>query len=495
MDKQINQQLPNWLWQNSPMLPQIYRVIWDYVKEDRSTINGINEKYLVDTNKVFPLLLTSQLPTEVLGFIWSLANKKYAGQLTEQELYIVLSLIALAQTSYSFNSLDILHMLPGPPTPSLNLAVLNPVKTNTIDNFNGQRFDTNQKSVQSLSNDSNLDLKLTQKPQKLITTETKDVDLSDDFTEFQSATVVSPPLPTIIDKKLGSAIGSRLANHNLLSGPKKLQDKQIKKSNNKISSICKASVNNFNQDLATLSNDLNNCERVGDLFPTCMIKNEAKTFILNDTVIRNDMSIPVERNNIIFNEKKNDPIDLMNLQGVEDKYSALRILVDEPKINSIDNDKSADDDNNILDDFGDFVSAENIDTTDVNQLDSSMDLFTDFENFLPSCGNHKSEISLVQETIEAFAQLEINSSPEKTLDYLEEKYEATIDPDKIIQRDIDTNFNQNNNIIKKSKSMQSLDLNLYLEKDVDKEIKNMHQVFYNLLLIIFIMLNDNFNFR
>ncbi|XP_044019278.1 synergin gamma-like [Aphidius gifuensis] len=472
MDKQINQQLPNWLWQNSPMLPQVYRVIWDHVKEDRSTINGINEKYLVDTNKVFPLLLTSQLPTEVLGFIWSLANKKYAGQLTEQELYIVLSLIALAQTSYSFNNLDILHMLPGPPTPSLNLAVLNPIKINTIDNFTSQRTDTNKKYI-----DSNLDLKLTQKPQKLGAIETKDVDLSDDFTEFQSATVVSPSLPTKIDTKLGSAIGSRLANHNLLSGPKKLQDKQIKKTNNKITiNQCKTSVNNFNQDLATLSNDLNNCERVGDLFPTCMIKNEAKTFILNDTVIRNDMSIPVERNNITFNEKKNDPIDLMNLQSVEDKYSALRILVDEPKIESIDNDKTADDDDNILDDFGDFVSAKNTDTTDVNQLDSSIDLFTDFENFLPSCGDHKSEISLVQETIEAFAQLEINSSPEKTLDYLEEKYEATIDPDKIIQRDIDKSFNQ----IKKSKSMQSLDLNLCLEKDVDvdKEIKNMHEMIY-----------------
>lgn len=57
------------------------------------------DKGLVDTARIFPLLLTSGLPTDVLGFIWGLANRKVAGQLTEEELYIVLALVALAQVS------------------------------------------------------------------------------------------------------------------------------------------------------------------------------------------------------------------------------------------------------------------------------------------------------------------------------------------------------------------------------------------------------------
>jgi hypothetical protein len=60
---------------------------------------------MVDTGKIFPLLLTSGLSTDVLGYIWGLVNRCVAGKLTENELYAVLALVALAQVIivYGFN--------------------------------------------------------------------------------------------------------------------------------------------------------------------------------------------------------------------------------------------------------------------------------------------------------------------------------------------------------------------------------------------------------
>lgn len=121
-------QLPGWLWPNSNILPQFYKQVWEAVRDDKpSSKASLQREHLVDTNKIFPLLLTSQLPTDILGYIWSLANKKYAGQLTEQELYIVLALVALAQASYPFNSLQVLNFIRVPPIPTINVDLINQV--------------------------------------------------------------------------------------------------------------------------------------------------------------------------------------------------------------------------------------------------------------------------------------------------------------------------------------------------------------------------------
>jgi hypothetical protein len=85
--------LPTWMMPSSQLFPPFYRQVWKLVERDKG---------LVDTARIFPLLLTSGLPTDVLGFIWGLANHEVAGQLTEQELYIVLALVALAQVSSLF---------------------------------------------------------------------------------------------------------------------------------------------------------------------------------------------------------------------------------------------------------------------------------------------------------------------------------------------------------------------------------------------------------
>lgn len=281
-------ELPGWLRPNSNLLPPLYKKIWATVQEDSSGQNIFKDELLVDTNKVFPLLLTSQLSTEILGFIWNLANQKYAGQLTEQELYVTLALIALAQTSYSFDSLNVLNSLRDPLCPNLNCTLLD-------DDFlrKGQSSHTTSNALD---------------------------DQGDEFTEFQSA-----PAPN-------TTIGSRLANHNL----------GIKKINN--------------QTKVTNCNKINN-DKIAELFPKCNPRSNSKTIFLKDTAIRNN----------------NDEQNLMCLNLLEDKYSALREL--EKSVES-----------SASDDFGDFVSA------NPSQCNSNVRDITDTLSTLSLEKNHHQKV-------------------------------------------------------------------------------------------------------
>lgn len=339
MDKRLNQ-LPTWLWTNSTTLPPIYKMVWEAVREDKIRTNGIQTELLVDTNKVFPLLLTSQLPTEVLGHIWNLANQKYAGQLTEQELYIVLALVAAAQASYTFNSLDILHLLPFPPTPYLNIECLmnlQPItQMNSAAKFQNDQdnteigliasdekysLETKEKiklqqgiissdlNVQMANNvpgkiscfdnksyvssttiwDTNNILRDTKQTSRLQLDSKPATDLCDDFSEFQSAPIPNISNIPIWDTKQGSAIGSRLANHNL--GIKKPMEK-TKKNNINAKSVhgttTQTRVTSVPLTAISQSKDQSTLDCLSDLFPKCTIKNQSKTVILKDTVIRNN---------------------------------------------------------------------------------------------------------------------------------------------------------------------------------------------------------------
>lgn len=62
--------------------------------------NGANQ--FPNTALVYNLMVTSQLPRQVLGNIWSLVNRTLPGRLTRQEFYACLALIALAQVIYLF---------------------------------------------------------------------------------------------------------------------------------------------------------------------------------------------------------------------------------------------------------------------------------------------------------------------------------------------------------------------------------------------------------
>lgn len=109
----------------------------------------------------------------------------------------------------------------------------------------------------------------------------------DEFTEFQSAPIPSVSTMSIWDSKQGSAIGSRLANHNL--GVKKTVDK-VKRTTVGIKAVhintqirTSASTN-----LSYQNKDQSIIESTSNLFPKCGIKNQSKTVILKDTVIRNN---------------------------------------------------------------------------------------------------------------------------------------------------------------------------------------------------------------
>jgi hypothetical protein len=457
-DKKMSQ-LPGWLWPNSNFVSPLYKRIWEAVKEDCCKINSMCDDVLVDTNKIFPLLLTSQLSTEVLGYIWSLANQRYAGQLTEQELYIVLALVALAQASYPFNSLEVLYYVQTPPIPNLNLSVFDvnieeseiqlhvsqsssfsvankrygnlatstntsinlssyinifPCNKNYSNNFKDLKFSSAHLSShntnliyeeQNAYNQSNM-------KHKLLTYSTES---SDDFSDFQSAPINNIPIiPNLWDLKQGSAIGSRLANHNL--GVKKLNDK-VKKSN-----VSKYNNHNSTHNIiashSTLYNkEIQSNECISEIFPKCTVKNQEKTVVLKDTAIRNNDSIEIvmlnkkdfihssERrfinkidlrskssctNNIstIYNSSspgmKKDEVkqDLMNLQTTEDKYSALRTMVNQ--ISNLPSLKSNLKPHTTLaaDDFGEFISAINLEPSSEieNSITiNSIDLLNDFD--------------------------------------------------------------------------------------------------------------------
>ena len=64
---------------------------------------------VISTEQLYPLLLSSDLPRDKLGHIWSICNKAIPGELNEQELYLILGMVALAQVLlyYSKNTLHV----------------------------------------------------------------------------------------------------------------------------------------------------------------------------------------------------------------------------------------------------------------------------------------------------------------------------------------------------------------------------------------------------
>ncbi|XP_024872784.1 synergin gamma-like [Temnothorax curvispinosus] len=549
-NKRLNQ-LPSWLWTNSTTLPPVYKMVWEAVREDRVRSNGVQAELLVDTNKVFPLLLTSQLPMEVLGHIWSLANQKYAGQLTEQELYIVLALVAAAQTSYSFNSLDILHLLPFPPTPYLNIDCLmnlqpaaaqtNPpklqhyeepgsnmgVEGKYIPDVKGKakvRAQVNTVPDATISfsggtpgksscfdgkiqvpgaagiNVNNLFKDARQNPrvQADVPSASSFDESCDEFTEFQSAPIPSVSAMPIWDSKQGSAIGSRLANHNL--GVKKTVDK-VKRTtvgtktvhiNTQIRTPAPASLPYQSKDQSIMM------ESTSDLFPKCGIKNQSKTVILKDTVIRNNdtpkdysdsfNSLAGVAKPVSISDKEvlpkvelapkavtveiSDSVqqDLMSLPQVEDKYSALRELVQEAPVTS---DASVDltFNNQSADEFGEFMSAEqppaNPSISDALDIESFSNIFADFEfkTHANADNNNLADLNFVSEVSESFNNLKLDDGIEAQL----------VETGKNVQKEDAISINSIELIsgpseaLPRSGSVPSLDLKSFLPSNIEED--------------------------
>ncbi|CAC5403831.1 Synergin gamma [Mytilus coruscus] len=99
--------LPHWC-KDEAKIPELYKhVLEASVVED-----------LIQTDRLYPILILSGLPKEVLGQIWSMCNKMTPGQLIKEELYLILGFIFLAQNQQPL-SIELLHRIPHAPTPFL----------------------------------------------------------------------------------------------------------------------------------------------------------------------------------------------------------------------------------------------------------------------------------------------------------------------------------------------------------------------------------------
>lgn len=107
----------------------------------------------------------------------------------------------------------------------------------------------------------------------------------------------------------------------------------------------------------------------------------------------------------------------MNLQLVEDKYSALRALVQEATV-STEPTSNASYNNQSTDEFGEFVSAEqpaiNTPATNAVDTDSFADIFTDFE-FKSSNNNNvnTADFNLMPDISESFDNLKLEDNVEE----------------------------------------------------------------------------------
>nr|CAD7456630.1 unnamed protein product [Timema tahoe] len=310
---------PAWMIPSSPLLPAVYRQTWALVGQ----LDGF-----ADTNRVSAVLLTSGLPTEVLGYIWSLANRQVAGKLTEQELYVMLALVALAQSGCTFNSLGVLNLIPQPPIPNITLPSVVPTTTELVSNHQG-KMRREELNITYLSNTTSL---------SETTPSISNVDDDfDDFTDFQSATIVTsstlPPMNSLnitpitstisqvtalsktIEEKLDSStsfqkfpnvivvgstsrgIGSRLANHSL-SAPK--QNKPRHKHHHHHHHRNTQQQANTNFASVTADEDFSDFQQAKDvpikeidnMFPKCSVKPpQGKTYLLKESAIRTDAVI------------------------------------------------------------------------------------------------------------------------------------------------------------------------------------------------------------
>ena len=92
--------LPIWCYE-SQSLPAVYKK----VLERSLALDGS-----IDTNKLYSLLLASNVSKDKLKDIWGMANKRTPGVLVQEELNIVLGLIALAQVGVNFGILTFVQL-------------------------------------------------------------------------------------------------------------------------------------------------------------------------------------------------------------------------------------------------------------------------------------------------------------------------------------------------------------------------------------------------
>ncbi|XP_021927526.1 synergin gamma-like isoform X2 [Zootermopsis nevadensis] len=320
--------LPTWLMPSSERLPQFYRQVWKLVEQETG---------LVDTTRIFPLLLTSGLPTDVLGFIWGLANHKVAGWLTEQELYIVLALVALAQSGCTFNNLSVLNFIPQPPIPNLKIAGFESaasipgkdIEVVTASNVEKlKREDLNLRlapsSASSTANPSyggddvgfdeftDFQSAIPTTAEETSSASIKEQTSTDKPPEIQSGTATAlpsdvgttqkcPSVMVVSSSGHGRGIGSRLANHSLGTPKQKKTKHHHHHHHHRTQSQVIATLDEDFSEFQQAKDPVPSTGSAGDgtanqVFPKCMAKTpQGKTYLLKESAIRADMKLEGNR--------------------------------------------------------------------------------------------------------------------------------------------------------------------------------------------------------
>uniref|UniRef100_A0A0N5AAJ5 EH domain-containing protein n=1 Tax=Syphacia muris TaxID=451379 RepID=A0A0N5AAJ5_9BILA len=85
-----------------------------FYKDAIASCGASGESQLPNTTHVYNLMVASGLPRSMLSYIWTIVNRTLPGQLTRQEFYSCLALIALAQKGQTLCALSLVSTLPVP---------------------------------------------------------------------------------------------------------------------------------------------------------------------------------------------------------------------------------------------------------------------------------------------------------------------------------------------------------------------------------------------
>nr|XP_027204530.1 homeobox protein 13-like [Dermatophagoides pteronyssinus] len=94
-------------------IPEIYLKIWQSVQCNSI---GNNESEFCDRDRLYQILITSNLSNDVLAKLWSFVNRTKPGELTRNELFVLLALVSLVQQNVS-NPLQELYSIQTIPVP------------------------------------------------------------------------------------------------------------------------------------------------------------------------------------------------------------------------------------------------------------------------------------------------------------------------------------------------------------------------------------------
>lgn len=206
-------------------IPAIYQHVWNAAKPENSPGD------ICDRDKLYQVLLLSNLPSHVLAQLWAFVNRTIPGQLTKQELFLMLALIGLIQSNcpQPVDELYKVTFIPLPQFPRLSLPESNnPFREST------------QLETSAQPATSSREITLTEPP-----------NTEEDFADFKSADIVTTADNS--STELGGDFKFE-ANHELVVPAELVQHREKDKSPDSID----ADFNNLSNGSEVHSGEANN---------------------------------------------------------------------------------------------------------------------------------------------------------------------------------------------------------------------------------------------